>query len=352
MDLVPATVVSADVPFTKCIHEVLRKGTAVFVEKNGKIIGLIDDRNFKRRVIPENMKAESACVACPVLSEENTMKDILDAFLLGHFKALPYIKDGQVYELGRAEVMEELLKYKELHDIPVRDIMSSPVITVDVHAKIRDVRKIMKEAGVHHVVVMDGKRVVGTFTTFDLLAAMFKRDIRQGLQIISEGKSLENEPIYQFVRTQFVSIREDASLREAMQLMASRKVSSLLVMRGPRVVGLLGASDIFRVARKLFGRKWSIQIAGLSEDTVYYHPMIKEKLRRVVSKFEKSFNIGDGFLRVKEGKSVYELSLHLPVNNHVLIVKVVNYELEDGVAELCEQLERLLKKEKEKRKGG
>ena len=346
-----AIVVPAETPFTKCLNEFLKRGTAVFVEKDGKIIGLIDDRNFKKRTLQENMKSEKVCVACPILSKNNTIKEILDAFLMGHFKALPLVDDGEIYEITRTDVLEELLKIPELLSIPVKSIMRSPIITVDVHSKIKDVKKLMKEAGIHHVVVLDKNKVIGTFTTFDLLGIMFRRDIRQGFQLIRENKSLDEEPILPYIREHFIPVSPDASLKDAMEKMIEHKTSSLVVMEYGKAIGMLSARDVFREARKLFGRKWGVRISGLSEDTLFYYPLIKDKLRKVISKFEKSLKIGEGHLHIKEGKSVYELRLHILINNTPFIFKTEDYDLEDAVAGLCEQMSRTMQKEKSK-KGG
>ncbi len=346
-----AIVVPAETPFTKCLNELLKRGTAVFVEKNGKIIGLIDDRNFKKRTLQENMKAEKVCVVCPVLSKENTIEEILDAFLMGHFKALPLVDGKEVYEITRTDVLEELLKIPELLSIPVKSVMRSPVITIDVHAKIKDVKRLMKEAGIHHVVVLNKDKVIGTFTTFDLLGTMLRRDIRQSFQLISENKSLDEEPILPYIREHFVSIEPEATLKDAMEKMVEHKTSSLVVMHYGKAVGMLSARDVFREARKLFGRKWGIRISGLSEDMLFYYPVIKDKLRKIISKFEKSLKIGEGHLHIKEGKSVYELRFHVLINNTPFIFKTEDYDLEDAVAGLCEQLNRTLQKEKSK-KGG
>jgi len=53
--------------------------------------------------------------------------------------------------------------------VPVRDVMSSPLIAISPKETIRNLADIMKEKKIHKVPVIDGKKLVGIVTATDLI---------------------------------------------------------------------------------------------------------------------------------------------------------------------------------------
>jgi len=64
-------------------------------------------------------------------------------------------------------------------DTPVRDIMSSPVITVPPDASVTQCMQIMTERRVRHLPVMDGARVTGVVSIGDLVKAVIAEQQQQ-----------------------------------------------------------------------------------------------------------------------------------------------------------------------------
>ncbi|MFJ3927075.1 CBS domain-containing protein [Streptomyces sp. NPDC090022] len=60
-------------------------------------------------------------------------------------------------------------------DEPVESVMTSPVITVDTTADIREAYRIFHRSGVRRLPVLDGHRVVGMLTVDDMLMDVFQR---------------------------------------------------------------------------------------------------------------------------------------------------------------------------------
>ncbi len=64
-------------------------------------------------------------------------------------------------------------------DTPVRDIMSSPVITVQPETPVQKCMHIMTEQRVRHLPVIDGERVVGMVSIGDLVKAVIAEQQQQ-----------------------------------------------------------------------------------------------------------------------------------------------------------------------------
>jgi acetoin utilization protein AcuB len=125
----------------------------------------------------------------------------------------------------------------------VETIMTRRVVRVKMDDSLRDVRDIFERSGFHHLVVVDGRRVVGLVSDRDLL-----KNISPFV-----GKMSEREQdaftllrrVHQIMTRKLVSCAPSATLAEAGRLMLDLKVSCLPVLdaRGA-CVGILTMRDL------------------------------------------------------------------------------------------------------------
>lgn len=70
--------------------------------------------------------------------------------------------------------------YHRVKDLPVREFMRRPVLTVTPHTCLREAAQIMIEQHIHGVPVVLGKKVVGVITVSDLLRWMVESETEVG----------------------------------------------------------------------------------------------------------------------------------------------------------------------------
>jgi CBS domain-containing protein len=71
--------------------------------------------------------------------------------------------------------------YHRVKDLPVREFMRRPVLTVTPHTSLREAAQIMIENHIHGVPVVLGKTVVGVVTVSDLLRWMVESETEVGV---------------------------------------------------------------------------------------------------------------------------------------------------------------------------
>jgi CBS domain-containing protein len=78
-----------------------------------------------------------------------------------------------------------ILKGRSSADTPVRDIMSTPVLTVQPEATVEKCMQLMTEHRVRHLPVVEGRRVVGMVSIGDLVKAVMADQQQQIQQLES-----------------------------------------------------------------------------------------------------------------------------------------------------------------------
>ena len=149
----------------------------------------------------------------------------------------------------------------------VREIMSSPAITVGPTAKIREVARLMREHVISGVPVVDGDgTLLGVITEMELIARnapvhephylavlsalipvnleetrQYKEQLRQALAISAAD----------LMRDDVEVIDADASIEDTLEAMRNPEVTMLPVLEGERVIGVVTRTDLVRLIEKL-----------------------------------------------------------------------------------------------------
>jgi CBS domain-containing protein len=116
----------------------------------------------------------------------------------------------------------------------VRDVMTVNPDCVSEKDSLRDVARIMKERDTGVVPVVDGKKIIGLITDRDIVV--------RGL---AEGKDLGTASVTELMTKQVRSVRDDASVNEALELMSRAEVRRVAVVNNnDELVGIVSLGDI------------------------------------------------------------------------------------------------------------
>jgi len=121
----------------------------------------------------------------------------------------------------------------------VQEVMTGSVRTVSPATSARRAWSLMKSGGIHHLVVTEGRRIVGVLSERDT----------GGRRGVSEGRTVE-----ELMTADVVTIKQDATLRQAANIMRGRTIGCLPVTRGDTLVGIVTTSDLLNVVGGGAGR--------------------------------------------------------------------------------------------------
>jgi acetoin utilization protein AcuB len=124
----------------------------------------------------------------------------------------------------------------------VDKIMSRNVVTVAPDAALMDIRKRLEEGGFNHMLVVEGGTLRGVISDRDVLQAL-----SPFLDTYSEEhrdvKTL-SQPASAIMQTTPITVSPDTPIADASQTLLDHRVSSLPVVEGDALVGIVTGKDM------------------------------------------------------------------------------------------------------------
>lgn len=137
-----------------------------------------------------------------------------------------------------------------LEEYLVKDWMNSPVVTATPDTSISHAHQMMKEGRIRRLPVLNEGRLVGMITIGDVREA--SPSDATTLSIWELNYLWAQLTVEKVMTRKVITVRPEATLIDAAQLMLENKVSGLPVLDAEeRLVGIITESDIFRMLIKL-----------------------------------------------------------------------------------------------------
>lgn len=117
----------------------------------------------------------------------------------------------------------------------VRDIMKKNVISIDSSMTVGDAAKMMDDASIGAIVVLENGIAIGIITERDLV----RRIIAKGKPLSTSVKAAMSSPL--------IVINPDDSVWDLAQLMKTRRIHRVPAVKDSRLVGMVTTSDVVRL---------------------------------------------------------------------------------------------------------
>jgi CBS domain-containing protein len=138
------------------------------------------------------------------------------------------------------------------YKLNAKDVMSSPVITVESDRTVFETAKLMKKEKIGTVVITMKNRPVGIATEKDIV-----------IRIIAEGKDPNSVEIGRIMTAPIMVAAVDSDMNEIAKKMAERGVRRVPIVNKGRIVGMITERDILRAEPALIDvMKEIIKIRG------------------------------------------------------------------------------------------
>lgn len=131
----------------------------------------------------------------------------------------------------------------------VSQIMSKQLVTVELDDKLSIVKEIFDNAHFHHLLVIDGGKLIGVLSDRDLFKAI-SPNIGTGRTTAQDLATL-NKRVHQIVTRKPITLSPNATAAEAVAIFVDHKISCIPIVDENNVaVGILSWRDIFKTILK------------------------------------------------------------------------------------------------------
>ena len=346
----------AKAPITKVIPAV-QQYDAVVVNKEGGYFGIIDSKIIYRYLqdlrVSTKQTADKFVIRVPRITDTTSMEDVIFYFSKSRSKALPYVKNEKITGiLTRSTMVKVLLSLDRLEGINISEAMSSPLVGVDVKSTVTQAKTVMRDNKLNRLAVLEGDRLVGIVTNYDLIAQYLKPQER-----LPERKNYTYNPsnitLQSVVQRNPRSMDQGRSIKDAARDMIENNISSLVVTKGDKPVGILTDLDIIVSAMAQGGVEGNkIFISGLDADTYQYEDEIRDMLKSFIAKMERMNKIKVDYINVVVKKfktNSYEIHARLSLGRQGAINShITGHIFERTMSSMLDVLARDVKKKKEK----
>ena len=127
----------------------------------------------------------------------------------------------------------------------VQDRMTPDPITVTRDTTLPEARRLMKEKAIRHLPVVEDGKLVGVVSLGDIRESSASDGT--SLSVYELNHLLSNLPVNEFMTSTSIRVTPFTTIEGAAQLMLNYKIGSLPVVWRRKLLGIITASDIFRV---------------------------------------------------------------------------------------------------------
>jgi len=305
--------VRADEPVSKIIP-LLEKSEgkgAILVEEDGKIIGVIREKDLIRgsvMVNPHETKIKNFVVKTGILS----LSDLTPVNVAKRFieDSTPFVivKLNGKYGIIDIDDFLNLIKPR-FKDVKVKDVMNIDVVTVKAHDTVAKALATMRSHGIDRVVVIDdNNKVVGIVTGKDIIDRVLAPKRRAKFGDVSGEKEKTLSILVESVMSYpVITADKNDNVAGVIDKMIENNISSVVVTRDNTPEGILIKKDILEHFIKIESpTQYDIQviIKNITLDE-FEKARINDDLTRFMEKFKEFFSDAILFVYIRKFRQEY-----------------------------------------------
>jgi len=275
-------VIDGNEMLSKAIGQMNKRNDDYFIVTDGrKYAGVVDSRVLRDfDADPAKTKCQTLAAKTPILRADESDEEVVRKLLATQTKVLPVLDkaDRVVGVVTRWKALGLVKNAPHLHGKKVAELMSAPALTIADSASITQARIAMKSKKIYRLVVLDGKKqVAGLVSSFDLStrAQNDPKDSRRQYYYFDTPKvRVDEEPIRSIMTSPVHTIAADKPVGDAVALMQKNGVSSLAVVSGNALAGVLTVRDVFEAC--LVQETANVRFIGLNAEEHIFKTSLEE----------------------------------------------------------------------------
>ncbi|MGN0098553.1 MAG: CBS domain-containing protein [Candidatus Methanomethylophilaceae archaeon] len=348
------SIMSADFP-TVSVDDRIADALAVMKQSNYQDVPVVDGTEFvgmvsyasilRKKSVTLDAKVKNLVRNLPTVTKDMEITKIAEMMVSSNCRQLPILNGKKVVGvIERNRLIDIARDIKALKEIKVWEIMSNPVESVKANDLMDDALELMIREDYRTIpVVNDANNVIGIVGMREIIDNNWKKENKTIGDLEKSARS--QITVESIATTSAKTISWDADVAEAVDIMVENRFSTLPVIEGKDLVGIITEYDILELISACRERDMLfVQISGLEDDEKDYVEAIYADIEAMVSKVSKIYKPESFTMHVSRyndtgGNFKYSISARLFINGTAIISKEVGWDLTKTAADLITKME-------------
>ncbi|OPY29802.1 MAG: Methylated protein [Methanomassiliicoccales archaeon PtaU1.Bin030] len=312
---------------------------------------------LKRRNLPITTKAGSITVMPQEITPDTLVTEVAEAFMTSGFRQIPVVKGQNIQGIiARTDLIKIVEGIKELRELKVRDIMTEDVQTVGLEDPVETALLSMKNLTIRTLPVVDGwGNLTGIVGIKQVANYNWKERKRETVGEMTGDNSPVKVKVSSIALDSVYTVAEDATLGEAVKSMLEHNVSTLPVIEGSRLVGIITKYDIIELLASFRQRDMVYtQITGLDQEDRFAADQMEKDITASLQKIAKItrpmlFTLHVTKYNAQGNTNKYSLNGRLTTESKVWVASAVDWDINKATVSLMQHLERRVIERKEEK---
>lgn len=357
----PVSVFSPDETVSRILGVLKETDRYEAAVKSDGSVGLITVRDLLDVDQPTQTKVDKVWKATGFVAPSNTVINIVETLVRNNVRALPVVEGGNVVGIiSQLDLVSAMCDVPELSGIHAKELIRSPVFSLDIEEKVSFARRLMLERGISHIPVVEYGRLVGVVTAKSIVNTF----IIPASRTTSGDRVEEKVPRFHGTVSGIMdvhpfTVRPDASALDVVCGLRDQGQSACFMTdeRG-KILGIITPRELispllrFRVKEEL-----PVYIMGLSDEDFFERSVAEDKVRRVVRKSMRFRpDIAEVSIRIKSSRTQgnrtrYELTARAISPEGQINAEAEGWDLLGVFDELCDILGKAIMRSKPEPRG-
>lgn len=136
-----------------------------------------------------------------------------------------------------------------MHNLRVRDFMTSPAASIEVDSRLLDAALAMRRSGFRHLPIVRGQKLVGIITDRDI--NRYAPSLLGNISQEEYNAIFENTPLERVMTKDPLSTTPDTPIGKVVAQLHNRKLGCLPVVEDDKLVGIITVTDLLRLLHRL-----------------------------------------------------------------------------------------------------
>ncbi|MBS7620245.1 CBS domain-containing protein [Candidatus Bathyarchaeota archaeon] len=341
----------------KVIRDFIKSERYEAVVKSGRKAGIVTLSDMLRVSQPDATRLKDVWRVTGYITKDEKILDAVRMMNQIGVRAVPVMEEDEV--LGcftQVNLCEAICRVEELPDIKARELMKTPVTSLDINERISVARSLMLQEGISNIPIIEYGGLVGMITAGIIInhflmyieeALMGGAAWERGGQLSGiVGRVMDQHPFTADVNAHWRSIACGLS---------ERKKGACTIIDGDRkVIGIVTPREIMRPLLTLTAEEETpIYMIGFETQELLEKKLAEESIRRILKRTQRLHpHVEEVRINIKRTKALgiktrYEIIAQTISAGETYIAEAKGRDILNTFKILCEKLEKELKKGKD-----